>query len=152
MTRLLLAALLVTAGGCVRGQYTRVTINVPIEEGAVASLTPGTGLQPCLDTLGAPIRIWETEDGGFAMAYGWLSDRGWGVSASYSITTLVSVSLTYDDQFKKLEGAVLWFDQDWQLLRARMGLLSDLIPARRRPVDVELLEQLQKEKAASQGG
>ena len=83
MTRLLLLAVLAAAtGGCVRAQYTRTTVNVPLAKGAVLALERGTGLQACLDELGAPVRVWEVESGGFAMAYGWLRDRGWSTRRS----------------------------------------------------------------------
>lgn len=126
--------------GCVRGQYTRTTINEPLEDEALASLTPGVGLQACLDKLGAPLRVWETDADGFALAYGWLRDRGWSASVSYSFLEFgPSASISYDDQAKKLRGAVLFFRYDMKLVKVRKGLLSDLLPPRRRPVDPELL-------------
>jgi len=143
-----LLVLVALTGGCVRAQYTRTTVNVPLDEDAVLALQPGASLQKCLDGLGAPVRVWETESRGFAMAYGWLRDRGWAASVSYSFARFVQVSFSYDDQLSKLEGAVLWFDRDWKLVKAKTGLLSDLLPPRRRPVDLDLLEELEKEAAS----
>ncbi len=129
--------------GCVSGNYTRVSVNEPVEEAAVAALPPGADLQVCLDRLGAPIRVWETEAGRYAMAYGWLRERGWGVQASYSLGAfLPSASFSFDSQLKKMRGAVLWFDGEMKLVEAKSGLLSNLLPPRRRPVDVDLLEEL----------
>jgi hypothetical protein len=128
--------------GCVSGNYTRLSVNEPVDEGVVAALSAGTDLQVCLGRLGAPIRVWEAEAGRYAMAYGWLRERGWGVRASYSFDKLLpSASVSFDSQLKKMRGAVLWFDDELKLVEARTGLLSDLLPARRRPVDVDLLEE-----------
>jgi hypothetical protein len=102
--------------GCVRAQYTRTVINEPLEEDLVGWFEPGDDLGLCLGQYGAPIRVWETEDGGFAIAYGWLRDRGWGFSASYSLDTLApAISFSYDDQVKRMRGIVLWFDQQTKL-------------------------------------
>ena len=140
MIRLLSFGLLLA--GCVSGEYSRVIVNEPVDEETVTGLEPGTDLQVCLDRLGAPIRVWESEAGQFAMAYGWIRERGWGVRASYSFAPYpgASASFTYDDQLKRMQGAVLWFDHDMTLIKARVGLLADLIPPRRRPVDVDLLD------------
>jgi hypothetical protein len=138
--RLLLPALLLA--GCVSGQYSRVIVNEPVDEETVAALEPGTDLQVCLDRLGAPIRVWESEAGQFAMAYGWIRERGWGVRASYSFYSYApGASITYSDDLKRMQGAVLWFDDGMSLLTSRVGLLADLIPPRRRPVDVDLLDE-----------
>ena len=148
MTRVLsVLALAAAIGGCVRAEYTRTTVNVPLDPDAVLALQPGASLQKCLDGLGAPVRVWETESRGFAMAYGWLRDRGWAASVSYTFARFVQVSFSYDDQLTKLEGAVLWFDRDWKLVKAKTGLLSDLLPPRRRPVDLDLLKELEQEAA-----
>jgi len=140
--RLILAQLALLAplalAGCVTYQQTNV--NEPLDDELIAALTAGTDLQVCLDQLGAPIRVWQTEHGKFAMAYGWLWTRGWGVSASIQVIPFVSASLRFADDAKKLRGGVLWFDGDMKLLEAKTGLLSDLLPERRRPDDVDLLD------------
>ncbi len=134
-------AFLVLAG-CVSGNYTRLSVNEPVDEDVVAALPAGADLQVCLGRLGAPIRVWETEAGRYAMAYGWLRDRGWGVKVSYSLTEFApSASFSFDSTVKKMRGAVLWFDDELKLVEAKTGLLSDLLPPRRRPVDVDLLEE-----------
>jgi hypothetical protein len=113
-----------------------------VDEDVVAALPAGVDLQVCLERLGAPIRVWETEAGRYAMAYGWLRDRGWGVKASYSFFEFgPGASFSYGSQLKKMRGAVLWFDGEMRLVEAKTGLLSDLLPPRRRPVDVDLLEE-----------
>lgn len=128
--------------GCVSGNYTRLSVNEPVDEEVVSALPAGADLQACLGRLGAPIRVWEAEAGRYAMAYGWLRERGWGVRASYSFDKLLpSASVSFDSQLKKMRGAVLWFDDELKLVEARTGLLSDLLPARRRPVDVDLLQE-----------
>jgi hypothetical protein len=133
---------IVLLAGCVSGNYTRLSVNEPVDEDAVAALPAGADLQVCLGRLGAPIRVWETDAGRYAMAYGWLRERGWGVRASYSLDNLLpSVSFSFDSELKKMRGAVLWFDGEMKLVEARTGLLSDLLPARRRPVDVDLLDE-----------
>jgi hypothetical protein len=137
--RLLLPALLLA--GCVSGQYSRVIVNEPMDGEVITGLEPGTDLQVCLDRLGAPLRVWESEAGQFAMAYGWIRERGWGVRASYSFYPYApGASINYSDDLKRMQGAVLWFDHEMSLIKARVGLLSDLIPPRRRPVDVDLFD------------
>lgn len=131
--------------GCVSGNYTRLSVNEPVDEAVVAALPAGADLQVCLGRLGAPIRVWETEAGRCAMAYGWLRDRGWGVKVSYSFSDLTpSASFSFDSTVKKMRGAVLWFDDQLKLVEAKTGLLSDLLPPRRRPVDVDLLEEAEE--------
>jgi hypothetical protein len=143
--RLLLFLLL---AGCVRAQYTRTVINEPLEEDLVGWFERGDDLGLCMDQYGAPVRVWETEDGGFAIAYGWLRDRGWGFSASYSLDALApAISFSYDDTLKRMRGIVFWFDEKAKLRQAKTGLLTDLLPPRRRPQDLDLLEEL-KRKAA----
>ena len=133
-------AALVLLAGCVTGSYTRVTVQEPLDEDVVAQLPIGADLQVCLDRLGAPLRVLETSADRYAIAYGWIRDRGWSARASYSYSWWGRVSFSYDDQLKKMRGAVLWFDDDLRLVEARTGLLSDLLPPRRRPVEVDLLE------------
>ena len=125
--------------GCVSGNYTRVLVNEPIDETRLASLEPGADLQLCLDALGAPLRVWETETGRFALAYGWIRQRGWSVRVSYPLASYFSASISYQDQLRKMAGAVLWFDRDLKLIEAKTGQLSDLLP-RRRPSSIEMLE------------
>ncbi|MEE8104057.1 MAG: hypothetical protein V3T86_00825 [Planctomycetota bacterium] len=134
--------LLFALSGCVTYQQTNV--NEPLDDDLIAGLPAGTDLQVCLDQLGAPIRVWQTEHGKFAIAYGWIWTRGWGVSAAYPIAPFVNPSLRLADDVRKLRGGVLWFDEDMKLLEAKTGLLSDLLPGRRRPDDVDLLDESAK--------
>jgi len=122
--------------GCVSGNYTRMLVNEPIDDARIAALSAGSDLQVCLDALGAPARVWETDAGRFAVAYGWIRQRGWSIRASYPLASFFSASISYEDRLRKMRGAVLWFDSDLKLVEAKTGQLADLLP-RRRPASPE---------------
>jgi hypothetical protein len=129
--------------GCLT--FLNTATNEPVNPDDVNALAVGTDLQVCMDRLGAPIRVWETTPDRFAIAYGWRAEHRWRLSLGWEVATFVRPSITIDNEARKLRGAVLWFDEDMKLVKAKMGLLSDLLPPRRRPNDVQILEE-KKEK------
>ena len=118
---------LLLLGSCISGNYTRFSRNEPVRDQDMAKLQPGVSdLGACLAALGAPTRVWEAGKGRIALAYTWLGQGDWGVSASYSITQFVSVRLSYDSVEVLTQGLVLIFDQELRLVSMERGLLSQI--------------------------
>ena len=120
--------------GCVQVEWGRTTVEEPFDKALVTGLETGADLGVCLDRLGAPLRAWETEEG-IALAYGYINTRELGFSVSVEVYKGAAASFSYDDERLKWEGAVLWFDDDLKLIRARTGLLSEIVPRRRPSVE-----------------
>ncbi len=134
------AAALLTS--CARIQWSRSSINEPVDAQLIETLAPDRDdLTACLAALGAPVRVWEAADGGVAMAYGWLDADDWGFSVSYSVARFVSASFSYGEVLTEGEGVVLVFDRDLILRDVRAGQFADIAaePGRRRPNDVHQL-------------
>ncbi len=131
--------LLLVLPSCVRFQYTRGNINEPIEDHQVDALQPGTShLGDCLQSLGAPDKVWEYADGGVALAYGWLEESGWGLNVSWAFELFVSISFDYSAAAQHMQGVVLLLDKELALQHIRRGFLSEITAdlKRRRPADV----------------
>lgn len=127
------AALVLGASSCVRLSYNRETANVAIEDDRLAELVPGTGLERCLEMLGAPLVVSELGGGRSALVYGWLHVKGWGVNVSAPISDNVSASLDYDRVDSRARGFLLLFDAEQRLEIAKRGLLRDLLLELPRP-------------------
>jgi hypothetical protein len=92
---------------------------------SIDALQPGTSLQTCIDSLGAPLSVAEFFDG-MALSYGWFLSVTWGASISIPFSADVSGSLSYTDRNERLHGVMLLFDADWRLTEIRRGNLRDL--------------------------
>jgi len=113
---------------CVTGHYTRYSQDEPVQEKDLARLETGkSGLGACLATLGAPTRVWEANGDTIAMAYSWLDQGDWGVTASYSITQFTPIRFSYGSSKSMSQGVVLIFDQDLLLVSMERGLLSQIV-------------------------
>lgn len=126
--------------GCVSVGWSRDRRHEPLPEGVIETLEPGRStLAECLESLGAPLYVWEYRGDGAALAWGWNDEDRKGVSVSVPVYDQVSASLSYDDAREKLRGAVLLFDRDLVLEQVREGWLRDLQRdlLRRRPAAVE---------------
>ena len=125
---------------CVSFGWSRDRRHAPPPAGAIGTLAPGRStLSECLDTLGAPLYVWEYKGDGAALAWGWNDERQKGVSVSIPLYEQTSASVSYDDERAKLRGAVLLFGRDLVLEQVRKGWLRDLESefVRRRPAAVE---------------
>ena len=125
--------------GCVSVSWTRDRRHEPLPKGAIPALEPGRStLSECLETLGAPLYVWEYKGDGAALAWGWSDENSKGISVSVPVYEQASASLSYDDAKEKLKGAVLLFDRDLVLEDVRRGCLRDLQRdlLRRRPAPV----------------
>lgn len=125
--------------GCLSVSWSRDRRHEPLRKSVIAALEPGRStLAECLETLGAPLYVWEYKGDGAALAWGWNDERELGVKVSVPFSEQASVSLSYDDAREKLRGAVLLFDRDLVLEDVRRGWLRDLQRdlQRRRPAAV----------------
>jgi hypothetical protein len=129
--------------GCVSFSWERGLRYEPPDPEVLAGLEPGhTTLDLALDQLGAPLWVWEypSEDGaGAALAYGWYQSRERGIKVKAPTNTAVSPSFSYNRIDSRMQGLVLFFDQDWRLDYWREGLLVDLTAelTNRRPAYLE---------------
>ena len=123
---------------CVTLNYNRELQYVPLSDEAVEAMRPGeTDLTAALAELGAPLYVWPTSADGLAIAYGWFNEVAWNVSVSVPVTSNLSASFDYDQADVRLQGVVLFFDEDDQLVDVRRGLLVDLARGTRLPPPVE---------------
>jgi len=127
-----------TLSSCLSANFNRSKELEALAEPALETLEIGeSGLAACLDALGAPTRVWEV-DGGAALAWYWVDRSDWGVTFSVPAGDAVSANLSYGDFAVDAEGAVLFFDQEWQLAALRRGQIAELLKEeRRRPAIVE---------------
>lgn len=124
--------------GCVTAEYSRVSVNEPIDREALQSLVPGQDdLTSCLAILGAPLDVREYQvdadrASGMALIWYWSNEAGWGAKAS-TVVRGVSVSFEFDWTGTDLPGCVLWFDRDLKLKFYREGMIGQLVAASRQP-------------------
>lgn len=121
------AALLPFLTACVSFTYERHVVFEPVSDAAVRTLEVGVSdLGVVLDTLGAPLYVWEGVDGAIVLGYGFENQREVGFNISVPLVNRQSASLNYDDVAKRLEGYILVIDRDMKLHIVRKGLLRDL--------------------------
>ncbi len=142
--RALPAALALAAfvsSGCLSATWRRDVRYGPPPPGALESLRPGESeLDPCLALLGAPLDVWESAQGGIALAYGWERERNLGFTFSIPLDRGASASLNVVDERAKLRGVVLFFDERGKLVLLRTGLLGELREETRRPASADAEE------------
>lgn len=117
------------SASCAQFQFYWVHRNEPLPREATTKLgTDHANLQRCLDTLGAPDRVWESPQG-MVLSYGWLDQFYWkfdvvlyGLDANVDGRTLFSYNATNEG----FDGAVLVFDDALRLKIVRFGKLSVL--------------------------
>lgn len=118
--------------------YNRELRYVPLSAASIQALQPGeTDLTTALEQLGAPLYVWPTAADGLALAYGWFNEVSWNVSVSVPVTSNLSANFDYDQADARLEGVVLFFDRDDQLMGLRQGLLVELVRGTRLPPPVD---------------
>ena len=143
--RALLVTLACLAASCVQLRWDKVNRYTPVEPEAVRQLEPGTArLEDCLDRLGAPIVVLETENGdGAVLLYVWQRENNRGFGISVPVSDFGSADFDYDQLQTRGSGAMLFFDADWTLSEVREGPLLDLTDdlERRRPAFVDLDEK-----------
>jgi hypothetical protein len=128
---------------CVTFSFDRDLRYVPLSDEAIESLHPGeTSFDECLETLGAPLYVWEYKADGAALAYGWHKEKNWNVTVSVPVARGYSASASYTDDASKLRGIVLLFDTNLKLEMVRRGFLKSLREElqRRRPAPVEVTD------------
>jgi len=127
--------------GCVQFNWSRVSRNTPIGVKVLAQLEPGTSeLTECLQRMGAPLLVLETDDGqGAILLYVWHTENNRGFRVSLPVSEYASADFDYDLLHTKAKGAMLFFDGDWLLRSVREGQLLDLTNdlQRRRPALME---------------
>ena len=125
--RLLLGAALCTLlPACLSGDLTRVRTFTVIDAPVSEQLEIGRStLEECLQQLGAPLDVYQYEDTGIVVSYGWFHSLNWGASLSIPIGDS-SGSLNYSDQRDRMRGFILVFSEDYVLRDLRQGYLGQL--------------------------
>ncbi len=124
------------AASCVDGDYNRARVYKEPPFEAVEALTPGeTDLGTALDSLGAPVFVIEIGLG-LALAWGWQDTTDWNIEVSAPIGDAQG-NLSFTSTDTTTRGLVLFFNEDWKLTSIRRGFLSELLPKKPLPRDVE---------------
>lgn len=119
---------------CVRVSWERAWTNTPVPEETSEALAPGVeNLGSCLETLGAPLYVWEVNAYSYAIAYGWNDGHSWGVAVSVSTDQVTTTVGDFDSVNLDLHGIVLAFDRQDRLLWRRQGHLRDIAYGLERP-------------------
>lgn len=114
---------------CVRLRWNHENRFEPLPSDSWAGLEPGeSDLGDALESLGAPLYVWEQTSDSFAVAYGWFNGRVAGGTVSVPLTEYASASFSYDNGAEKLYGLVLTFDRNERLMVLREGYLRDIAP------------------------
>jgi hypothetical protein len=122
---MLLGALL--AGGCIQATWSREGSEEPITGVMTAPLSPGATLSGCLDRLGAPVFVYETPRGGYALIYAWRDDVGWGLRLTIPIARLVSANFRYTQLDRESPSVALFFGPDDRLVQWQRGRLGQFL-------------------------
>lgn len=120
-------------GSCLRLNWNRQTIHVPIPDQRLEELAPGDELARCLELLGAPLLVRELGEGAAALVYGWLDQEGWGLNVSVPVGDRLSASFDYDQVDSRARGILVLVDAERRLVAARQGALRDLLAQVPRP-------------------
>ena len=141
LVRLLALAACGLASSCGQFQLYWIHRNEPLPREATLQLDKSDAdLQRCLDTLGAPDRVWESAQG-MVLSYGWLDQFYWKFDVVlYGTDTSVDgrTVFSYNSTNVGYDGAVLVFDNAQKLKFVRFGKLNVLtrdLP--KRPMFVE---------------
>ena len=134
---LLLPLWLALGTGCLQAGWRHDSRYEPIPKAALGALEARrTELDECLRLFGAPLWVWEHDQGGehgAVLAWGWFDERDFGLQFSLPLSDYASVSFDYANVDQRMHGLVLFFDQDWRLTLWRTGLLRDLTREAARP-------------------
>lgn len=121
---------------CLSAEFNRDRELIEIDSAAMQPLIVGEStLTECLAALGAPLHVWEI-DTGACLAWYWIDKSDWGVTLAVPASDAISANLSYGESSEDIEGLVLFFDNNWTLTSKRTGLISEIVPARRRPADL----------------
>jgi hypothetical protein len=127
-------ALALLSCGCLSGGWRRENRLSPVPSEAVGALVAEhSTLAHCLESLGAPLYVWEYQRDGLAIAYGSYHSNEFGVSVSLPVGRDASASFDYEDERAHLRGYVLLFDAEWRLIEVHEGELRDLEQHHARP-------------------
>jgi len=129
--------------GCIAFHWDRDTRFEVVPGAEVDALQPGeNSVDDCLRLLGAPLWVWETAEGGrpgAVLAYGWYRADDHLFRVSFPMAQHTKANFDFERVDGSLHGLVLFFDEDWMLLRWRRGRLWDITsniegaPPMRRP-------------------
>jgi hypothetical protein len=126
--RIALAAFAVAwACSCISVDWTRGSRQAPPPKAAVEALQVGTStLKDALDLLGAPLDAYEYRETGMALAYGWHRSDKKGLRVSVPLYDRASASADFSRSRRGLDGLLLLFDEELNLVSIRKGWLEDL--------------------------
>jgi len=83
-------------------------------------------LAACLETLGAPLKVWQVGDG-YALSWAWYDAEELSYRLQIPMTQTFNASLDYSTIDRETQGLLLLFDTSDQLVMMKEGFLRDLM-------------------------
>ncbi len=125
--RRVLGAVVLCSSSCVSGELASLRRDSrPVELDSIPAGQADLAL--CLESLGAPHAVREHVDGA-VLAWGWADERSFGVAVTVPLSHSQHANVSFAHRLEGLQGAVLFFDHDWQLTEVREGYLAQTLPA-----------------------
>ena len=122
----LIAAALFFAS-CVSVVWERDRWHRPLPRATVDSLDGGeVHLAACLETLGAPLHVWQVADG-YALSWAWYDAEEVSYRLQFPLTQAFNASLDYSTIDRSTQGLMLLFDDSDRLVLVKEGFLRDLM-------------------------
>ena len=112
---------------CVSVVWERDRWHRPLPQEAVDSLDGGdVHLATCLETLGAPLHVWQVADG-YALSWAWYDAEEVSYRLQFPLTQTFNASLDYSTIDRNTQGLMLLFDDSDRLVLVKEGFLRDLM-------------------------
>ena len=121
----LLASLLLSSS-CISVVWERDRWHNPPATESVNLLSEGADLESCLETLGAPLRVWQVGSG-YALSWAWYDSEELSYRLAIPIGGSRSTSMRYTNVGRETEGLLLFFDAKDKLVLVEQGFLRDLM-------------------------
>lgn len=83
-------------------------------------------LAACLETLGAPLKVWQVGDG-YALSWAWYDSEELSYRLEVPMTQTFNASLEYSTIDRETQGLLLLFDSSDRLVMLKEGFLRDLM-------------------------
>jgi hypothetical protein len=123
LTKFAIIFTLLIYGSCANTSFSSSTVDRRISPDNVALLAVGEAdLTICLDILGAPTHVEQSENGAeFILSYEWWRLGGWKVGVSVPISKAVNSSINFTSTNNTPSFVKLIFNGDWRLIKVMQG-------------------------------
>ncbi len=125
--RVILLAAALFFVSCVSVVWERDRWHRPLPQEAVDSLDGGdVHLATCLETLGAPLHVWQVADG-YALSWAWYDAEEVSYRVEFPLTQAFNASVDISTIDRNTHGLMLLFDDLDRLVLVKEGFLQDLM-------------------------